>query len=90
MPHPYRADCHMHRATRTAHLPPAVGRSKLLPRAADPVLMELARGEGRCQEVAGKDHGPPEASPWARPAGMPYVRINRGIELAGGEQWVMN
>ena len=52
--------------------------------------MELARGEGRCQEVAGKDHGPPEASRWARPADMPDVRINPGVQLAGGEQSVMN
>jgi len=47
-------------ATRTAR--PSDGRPlQAAPRAADPVLMELARSEGRCQEVAGKDHGPPEA-----------------------------
>jgi len=88
MPDQYRADRRMPRAARTERLPG--GRPlQAAPRAADPVLMELARGEGRCQEVVGKITAHRRLH--LRPPGRPAARQNQpGIQLAAGELSVMN
>src|SRR6185437_11334282 len=87
MPDLYRADRRM--PPRDPYRTPPGRPLQAAPRAADPVLMELARGEGRCQEVAGKITAYRRPHLW--PPGRHGARQNQpGIQLAGGEQSVIN